>query len=61
LRSLGPSASRLCRAEDPTEAEASGLITGEINEVNTEYLIVFSVAAMMTLYVLIIARCLGHA
>ena len=40
---------------------ASNFITSEKNEVKMEYLIVFSVVAIMTSFVWIIARCLRHA
>jgi hypothetical protein len=54
--------SRLCEAEYRTEAGASDFATSQVNEVTPmEYVIVFSVAAMMTWYVSIIARCLRNA
>jgi preprotein translocase subunit SecE len=45
----------------PDESAGPDFITSEKNEVKMEYLIVFSVVAIMTSFVWIIARCLRHA
>jgi hypothetical protein len=62
LRSLGSSVPRLCRARCcSTETGPSDFNTDEEISKHMEYLIVFSVAAMMTMYVWILARYLQHA
>ena len=62
LRPLGSSVSRLCRARCcSTETGPSDFNTDEEMRKHMEYLIVFSVAAMMTMYVWILARYLQHA
>jgi len=62
LRSLGTSVSGLCRARCcSTETGPSDFNINEEMRIHMEYLIVFSVAAMMAVYVWILARYLERA